>query len=68
MARDTSTGRVLEEMVLPPLARGGYSVRKQVNVGTRLGGGRHMADILASKGGRHVLISLKWQQVGGTAE
>ena len=68
MGRDTSTGQVLEEMVLPSLAKGGYEVRNQVNIGTRLGGGRHMVDILASKGSQHVLVSLKWQQVGGTAE
>ena len=68
MARDTRTGQVLEEMVLPSLARGGYEVQKQINVGTRLGGGKHMADILASKGGHHVLVSLKWQQSSGTAE
>ena len=68
MARDTRTGQVLEQMVLPALERGGYTVRRQVNIGTRLGGGKHMADILASKVGHHVLISLKWQQSSGTAE
>ena len=68
MARDTTTGRVLEEMVLPPLNKGGYQVMNQFNIGTRLGGGKHMVDILAIKDGRQLLISLKWQQVNGTAE
>ena len=33
-----------------------------------LGGGRHIVDVLATKDDRQFLISLKWQQVGGTAE
>ena len=69
VGRDTSTGRVLEEMVLPALRRGGYSVRAQVNIGRRLGGGRHIIDAIAQKSdGAEVLVSLKWQQVSGTAE
>jgi len=55
-------------MVLPALTRGGYSYETQVNIGQRLGGGKHIADVVASKDGRKWLISLKWQQVGGTAE
>ena len=30
--------------------------------------GKHVVDAVAHKDGRHVLISLKWQQVSGTAE
>ena len=67
-SRDTTTGTVLEQMVLPALRRGGYSCRTQVNVGTRPGGGRHVADAVAERDGRKVLISMKWQQVSGTAE
>lgn len=69
-ARDTSTGRVLEEMILPALSKGGYRTELQVRIGERLGGGRHTADAVAypANGSRPVLISLKWQQVGGTAE
>lgn len=67
--RDTSTGRVLEEMVLPALINGGYEHQSQVNVGERLGGGRHRVDVVATdKEGNRYLISLKWQQVAGTAE
>ena len=54
--------------MLPPLNKGGYQVKNQLNIGTRLGGGKHMVDILAIKDGRQLLISLKWQQVNGTAE
>lgn len=66
--RNTNTGAVLEAMVLPALQRGGYSLRKQVKVGTRCGGGVHKVDALAEKGGQTILVSLKWQQTGGTAE
>ncbi len=67
--RNTGTGAVLEQMILPALKRGGYSYRKQVNIGERLGGGRHVVDVVAEAGdGSEFLISLKWQQVSGTAE
>ncbi len=67
--RDTSTGAVLEQMVIPSLVHGGYSYKTQVNIGSRLGGGRHMVDVLAEdSAGNKVIISLKWQQVSGTAE
>ncbi len=70
MPRDTTTGAVLEAMVLPALARGGYAAARQVPIGTRLGGrGRHLVDVLATDpAGHRFLISLKWQQVSGTAE
>lgn len=67
--RDTRTGTVLEQMVLPALKRGGYDTETQVHIGNRLGGRKHIVDVLATdSAGRKYLISLKWQQVGGTAE
>lgn len=67
--RKTSTGTVLEQMVVPALVHGGYKVRKQVLVGKRPGGRRHVADVVAEDAnGRRFLVSRKWQQVGGTAE
>ncbi|MBI4032748.1 hypothetical protein HY374_03520 [Candidatus Berkelbacteria bacterium] len=66
--RDTGTGTVLEQMILPALQRGGYAHQKQINIGTRPGGGRHFVDAVAEKDGRRWLVSLKWQQVSGTAE
>jgi hypothetical protein len=67
--RDTTTGAVLEQMVIPSLIHGGYGYETQVNIGSRLGGGRHMVDVLAEDGaGSKIIISLKWQQVSGTAE
>jgi len=58
----------LEVMVLPALKNGGYRVKTQQVVGTRPGGGKHKVDVIADKEGNNFLVSLKWQQVGGTAE
>jgi hypothetical protein len=66
--RDTDTGGVLESMILPALRRGGYLVQAQVVIGKRVGGRKHKIDAIATKGDRSVLVSLTWQQVGGTAE
>jgi len=67
--RDTRTGLVLEKMILPALEMGGYSTKKQVDVGLRPNGRRHRIDILAQKPkSKPILISLKWQQSSGTAE
>ena len=66
--RNTNTGGVLEAMVLPALERGGYQCEKQVKVGAPCGGGTHKADAIARLGTDKILVSLKWQQTGGTAE
>jgi hypothetical protein len=67
-SRDTGTGGVLEAMVLPALQRGGYTPKLQQIIGSRFGGGRHFVDVIAEKEGNRYLVSLKWQQVAGTAE
>jgi hypothetical protein len=68
-ARDTGTGSVLEQMVLPALRKGGYRYQTQVHIGQRFGGGKHFVDVVAQdEHGATFLISLKWQQVSGTAE
>ena len=66
--RDTTTGSVLEQMILPALDRGGYRYKTQVKVGYRPGGGTHKVDAVAERDGHEWLISMKWQQVSGTAE
>ena len=68
MPRNTRTGGVLEQMVLPALKQGGYAYSTQVHLGQRLGLGRHYVDAVAQKDGQSFLISVKWQQVSGTAE
>jgi hypothetical protein len=67
--RGTTTGAVMEAMVLPALERGGYEYFRQVDIGERLGGGKHIVDLVAyDPEGRGFLVSLKWQQTSGTAE
>ena len=66
--RPNQTGRVLERMIVPALEEGGYSSREQVHIGNRLGCGRHFVDVVAEKEGKEYLVSVKWQQVSGTAE
>lgn len=66
--RNTNTGAVLEAMVVPALERGGYVCERQVIVGARCGGGVHKIDAIAVRDGQRTLVSLKWQQTGGTAE
>jgi hypothetical protein len=66
--RNTRTGGVLEQMVLPALEQGGYRYKVQVKIGKRLGCGQHFVDVIAQKDEPPILISMKWQQVSGTAE
>lgn len=67
--RNTSTGKVLENLILPALEQGGYRYKKRALIGERLGGGKHFVDVLVEdSAGRKYLVSLKWQQVTGTAE
>lgn len=68
MPGNTRTGSVLELTILPALDRGGYHYRAQIEIGERLGCGKHVVDVVAEKDGREFLVSLKWQQVAGTAE
>jgi PD-(D/E)XK nuclease superfamily protein len=68
MPGNTRTGGVLEAMILPALDRGGYQHREQVEIGDRMGCGRHVVDAIAEKAGRRLLVSVKWQQIAGTAE
>jgi hypothetical protein len=67
-ARNTTTGAVLEAMIIPAMQRGGYQCEKQVLVGCRPGGRKHNVDAIATKDGTRIVVSLKWQQVSGTAE
>jgi hypothetical protein len=55
-------------MILPSLARGGYDYKVRVKIGQRMGCGSHYVDVIAEKSSKKYLISLKWQQVAGTAE
>ena len=67
-SRDTRTGDVLERMILPAVELGGYSCQRRVTIGKRLGARKHIVDAIAEKDDKKILVSLKWQQVSGTAE
>ena len=66
--RAATTGAVLEAMIVPALTRAGYALEQQVPVGKRCGGRVHKVDAIATRGESRTLVSLKWQQTGGTAE
>ncbi len=68
MARNTRTGAVLEQMILPSLTHGGYTYLTQVQVGTRPSGKKHFVDVIADKAAKKYLVSMKYQDVSGTAE
>ncbi|AMY12836.1 hypothetical protein LuPra_06120 [Luteitalea pratensis] len=70
MGRETTTGRVLEEMILPALRRAGYTWTEQTCIGCRPGGRKHKVDLVVSREGqdRALLVSMKWQEASGTAE
>src|SRR5207245_10848728 len=55
-------------MVLPAFDLGGYKYDVQIRIGERLGCGSHFVDAVVSKDTRRFLVSVKWQQVSGTAE
>ena len=46
MPRNTRTGNVMEDMLTNSLKQGSYDFKKGAKVGTRLGGGKHMVDIV----------------------
>ncbi len=68
--RDTKTGQVLEQMVIPALHKGGYTYQRQVRVGRKPDGRLYVLDLLVvdPATGCKIGVSLKWQQVPGTAE
>lgn len=69
MARDTRTGRMFEATVVPALTMAGYGYAPQVHVGQRPNNRKHIVDaVVQNNDGTKLLVSLKWQQVGGTAE
>ena len=67
--RNTTIGAILEQTVIPALTNAGYNCVRNRNIGNRPSGKRHLIDVLGTHtSGRVILVSLKWQQVSGTAE
>lgn len=68
MSRDTSTGKVFEQIVLPALDHAGYQYQTQVYIGNKPNGSKQIADLVITHRTEKILVSKKWQQSGGTAE
>lgn len=64
MTRDTQTGTQYEKFIYSLLEEKGTSFRSQVNIGLKRNGKRHFVDLIID----NTLVSLKHQQVQGTAE
>jgi len=62
--KGTRTGTNMERMIATALGFNNYSFVKQVYIGQQLFGNRYKADFIVND----KIISLKWQQVSGTAE
>ena len=59
------TGKKFEKHIENILKRQGYEVTPQANIGVQFKKKKHILDLLVN--GR-LLVSVKWQEVGGTAE
>ncbi len=69
MPRNTLTGAVLEDTVVPALRRNGYNFVVQQNVGASFTGKKHRADVVINLSETtRTIVSVKWQQSAGTAE
>lgn len=67
--RGTRSGATLETAVRAALQSSGYTVEEQRNIGMTPRGSRHIVDIVGTReNGTKFLVSLKWQQIGGSAE
>jgi len=62
--KGTRTGTNMERMIASALEFNNYKFKKQVYIGQQLFGNRYKADFVVGD----KIISLKWQQVPGTAE
>jgi hypothetical protein len=71
MGIDTTTGRVLEEMIPPALRRAGYAWAEQTCIGCRQGGRKHKVDLMATREGQtnlKVLVSMKGQEASAAEQ
>ena len=63
--RTDKTGKYFEYFCEQLLTESGYNVEEQVNIGLRPTGGAHNTDLVLNE---EIIISLKYQDVAGTAE
>jgi hypothetical protein len=65
---NTTTGSVLESIMKPTLEKNGYTCAMQQVIGSSIRGRPHRVDVLVQTSTGYIPISVKWQQVSGTAE
>jgi hypothetical protein len=65
---NTTTGAVLESIMKPTLEKNGYKCWMQQIIGISIKGRNHRVDVLVETSNGLVPVSVKWQQVSGTAE
>ena len=59
------TGRKFEKLIAQILRKNGCLVTEQVNIGFKFKNKKHQVDSLVNG---NILVSVKWQNTGGTAE
>lgn len=69
MPGSTKSGNTLEQLIGPVLISNGYTYHSQKVIGLSLSGKKHRVDALITlPSGQYIPLSLKWQEVSGTAE
>lgn len=65
----TTSGKVLEEIIVPIAERNGYEIDTQARLSPGVGGGQHWLDALVTApNGDKVALSLKWQAGPGSVD
>jgi hypothetical protein len=65
----TTSGQVLEKIIVPIAESNGYRIETQARLGPGIGGGQHWLDgLVTATNGDQIALSLKWQAGPGTAD
>ena len=65
----TTSGKVLEDIIVPIARRNGYEIDTQARLGPGLGGGQHWLDgLVKTPTGDQIALSLKWQAGPGSVD
>jgi len=65
----TTSGQVLEALLIPVAQKNHYQIESQVWIGAGLGGGKHRLDaLLTADNAEKIAVSLKWQGGPGSVD
>jgi hypothetical protein len=65
----TTSGKMLEEIIVPIAERNGYEIKAQARLKPGIGGGDHWLDALVTApNGDQIALSLKWQAGPGSVD